>query len=70
MAERIVPVRQVKVHMDCDLDGCTGEMLNDGSALLCSPPRYPHVCNVCGKKVTFGKRYPLLEFREVSNDRN
>lgn len=65
MAERLVAVRQVKVHMDCDEPDCTGEMLNNGNAFLCSPPKYPHVCNVCGKKVTFSKRYPSLEFREI-----
>lgn len=65
MAERIVPVKQVKVHMDCDLDGCTGEMVNTGQAYLSAPPRYPHYCDVCGKHATFGKRYPLLDFREV-----
>lgn len=65
MAERQVPVKQVRLHMDCDEPGCTGEMLNNGSAFLCSPPQYPHICNVCGKKVSFVKRYPCLDFVEA-----
>lgn len=70
MAERLVPVMQVMVHMDCGFEGCTGEMVNDGSAFLCSPPRYQHHCNVCDKRATFSKRYPMLDFREIPNAGN
>lgn len=69
MAERIVQVSQVRVSMGCDVKDCSGEMLPTGQAYLSSPARYPHVCNVCGVKSTFNKRYPALEFREVNDVR-
>lgn len=68
MAERIVPVVQVRVHMDCEEEGCNGEMVSNGDAFLTYPPRYPHVCNVCKAVKTFNVRYPSLDFREVPNE--
>lgn len=65
MTERIVPVVQVRVHMDCGFKGCTGEMMNNGEAFLTSPPKYPHYCNVCARMEIYPKRYPLLDYREV-----
>lgn len=65
MTERVVPVVQVRVHMDCGFNGCTGEMLNNGEAFLTSPPKYPHCCNVCARMEIYPKRYPLLDYREV-----
>lgn len=70
MAERIVPVTQVRVHMDCGAGDCTGEMLNNGEAFLTSPPRYPHYCNVCARMEIYRKRYPCLDFREVNDGGN
>lgn len=68
MAERVVPVVQVMVHMDCDEPNCKGEMIATGDALLSYPARYPHKCNQCGCTATYkGHRYPGLEFREVKS---
>lgn len=64
MAERVSPVRQVKVYMECDVPGCAGQMLPTGRVHLLSIPQYPHECNVCGCKDTFTKRYPCVEVRE------
>lgn len=65
MAERLVPVKQVMVHMDCNAEFCDGELLNNGEAFLTSPPKYPHCCNVCARMEIYPKRYPLLDYREV-----
>lgn len=68
MAERQVPVKQVRLHMDCDAPGCTGEMENNGEAFLSHPPKYPHYCNVCARREIYRKRYPCLDFVEVSDE--
>lgn len=37
---------------------CGGEYVFDGIVLTSYPPKYPHTCNKCGKKVYFDTQYP------------
>ena len=37
---------------------CGGEYVFDGIVLTSYPPKYPHTCNKCGKKVHLDTQYP------------
>lgn len=37
---------------------CGGEFVFDGIVLTSYPPKFPHTCNKCGKKVTLDRQYP------------
>ena len=46
----------------------TGYLRSTGKCLMCSPPKYPHVCNNpnCDYTKTFiDKKYPFIDYDEV-----
>ncbi len=44
-------------------DSCKkGELKNDGTVLLSSPPQYPHICVKCGKQENLWDKYPTIEY--------
>ena len=64
MAEIVVEVKTLSVHMKCDK--CqNGLMESDGNIVLTSePPLYPHKCNNCG----YMENYPFTRReRQKSN---
>lgn len=43
----------------CGVKGCAGEMIAGNEVYTTDPPRYPHYCNVCGRKeVVSGDCFP------------
>ncbi len=52
-------VKTYEVNYRCDECG-EGEMEPTGRQHLTSPPQYPHKCNYCGAKKTFGIVYPTI----------
>lgn len=52
-------VKVIVVRMKCE---CGGEMKPTGQCLTSYPPQYPHVCDKCGKKVTYRIVYPDLRY--------
>lgn len=40
---------------------CGGEFVFDGIVLTSYPPKFPHTCNKCGKKVTLDRQYPSTQ---------
>lgn len=49
------------VHATC---ACGGEFKATGEVLRMYPPKHPHVCEKCGKRVFLDKIYPLFERKE------
>lgn len=63
MATRQVPVTPVRIHWDCPMPGCTGEMIATGSLWPISPPGYHHKCSVCGEqRATMRGKFPTIEY--------
>ncbi len=55
-------VRTYVVHATCE---CGGEFKPTNVVLTTYPPKYPHVCNKCGKGEVFDTTYPRNEYEEV-----
>lgn len=55
--ERKVEVRTYLVH--ADHNGCGGQFVSTGEAYLTYPPKYIHLCTVCGQNETFKDQYPV-----------
>lgn len=55
--EKVVPY---KVYLECT--NCGKNMEFTGSALLCSPPLYKHICKSCGETTNTRKQYPTIEY--------
>lgn len=55
--ERKEEVKSYTVRMYCK---CNGEMIPTGEVLMSYPPKYPHLCNSCGVKQTFDRKYPYV----------
>ncbi len=51
---------------------CGGEYVFDGIVLTSYPPKYPHTCNKCGKKVHLDTQYPTTttEIKEEVKSQN
>lgn len=62
MIERIVEVKSVLVHADCE---CGGEFKATGEALLSYPPKYVHICNKCGDYINSRDKYPVTRMVPV-----
>jgi hypothetical protein len=59
---KLIPYR---VNYVCDK--CVkGHMKPTKEVLLSNPPQYPHVCDYCGEKKTFWKRYPRIEYEQYN----
>ena len=59
--ERRTEVKPIQVTLQCD--DCGGEMKPTGTALMTSPPQYPHVCEKCGASSNIrAKTYPYIEY--------
>lgn len=43
---------------------CGGELKSTGELLRMYPPKHPHVCLKCGKRVLLDKVYPRFERKE------
>ena len=57
----------VRVEWECPIAGCQGFMEANGEAGMTNPPAYHHKCSVCAHmEAIYGKRYPEIEFREIS----
>lgn len=61
--ERMVEVKTFLVR--ADHTGCTGEFIATGEAFMTNPPKYIHVCSVCGRDDTFYERYPVTRMEEI-----
>ncbi len=63
VTERKVEVRTYLVH--ADHTGCTGEFKSTGEAYMTYPPKYIHLCTVCGQDETFKEQYPITRVEEI-----
>ena len=54
----------VKMYMVRATCSCGGEFKATGELLRVYPPKHPHVCVKCGKKVFLEKIYPIFERAE------
>ena len=64
MTEKKVPCKAYIKRAMCE---CGGEMKYDTVSnimLATSPPQYPHVCEICGKRENLLKVYPSVEYEE------
>lgn len=57
MKERVIDIKQVSVHAECD---CGGEFRATGMTLLSSPPWYVHQCTKCRVTENFRISYPTI----------
>lgn len=55
--ERKVEVRTYLVH--ADHNDCGGHFVPTGIVYMTYPPKYPHMCSVCGQNETFKDQYPV-----------
>ena len=56
--ERKVEVKTYLVH--AHHTGCTGQFVSTGEAYMTYPPKYIHLCSVCGQDEAFKEKYPVL----------
>lgn len=66
MKEVKKPVQEYVIHAMCE---CGGEFIIGDVVLTTYPVQYPHICNKCGKKATFDKRYPNIEYEEIDTSK-
>lgn len=59
MKEKRIALKPIEIHQICD---CGGDMKFVGEVETGYPPKYPHKCEKCGIKATFGKVYPCIEY--------
>jgi len=64
MSETEQEVKTYVVNYICDECG-DGFMEPTGEIYLTNPPQYPHVCNKCGAKKTFNKKYPYQRLEHL-----
>jgi hypothetical protein len=50
----------IQIDMQCDVCG-KGKMIPTGQAFLTHPPQFPHECDECHVRVTYGQRYPHIK---------
>ena len=43
---------------------CKAELVHFNVALTSYPTKYPHICPVCDRTITFYKSYPSVEFKD------
>lgn len=59
-----VPVQTFQRLVSCN--SCNkGHMVSQSLCLLVNPPRYEHICDVCGNKMFFAHSYPQLVTKPV-----
>lgn len=67
--EREFKAEAIIVRQFCEVEGCNGEMVRNGSvAFLTSPQQYPHACTLCGERKNFYDIYPMTKFRQVAEE--
>lgn len=66
MSYRECKVEIVRVHWDCEVPGCDGEMLPTGLVYPMVDPLRVHACSKCGRNDTSTRRYPSIEYRDVA----
>lgn len=64
MSETKTKIQPFQIDYVCNECG-EGRMRPTGLALLSHPPKYPHVCDKCGKERIFRESYPKIVYEEV-----
>lgn len=63
--EHIEEMKSYRIKYMCDRDGCFGEMIYKGEALLSYPPKFTHVCEKCGSTNVFERCYPTISYKKT-----
>lgn len=61
-------VKIIMVYQRCDKCG-EGYMETNGNVLLSYPPQFPHICNNCGYREKYHKKYPYQMTIPVSEEK-
>lgn len=62
----VIKSKEVKVYQDrLYCDECGEEMEFTGMCLTSYPPKYPHMCPKCEKRVIMTEIYPIIRYEEI-----
>jgi hypothetical protein len=64
---RVIPIQ---VTWNCPIDGCDGEMVENGMVWPTGDPGYHHTCNKCGFTAAVHERFPRFEYERIQDKAN